>query len=80
VLLPNPCTTRPCLPGLTLAVDGPAGRHFLKRSKTWIADPEQLAAGLAAGDEVTVTGEGSSATDVDGQGFRTLTVESARRG
>jgi hypothetical protein len=78
-LLPNPCTTQPCLPGLALAIEGPAGRHFLTRGRAWVTDPGALAPDLAPGDEVVVTGVEARRTDVHGQPFRTLDVESVER-
>ena len=77
VLLPNPCTTRPCLPGMAYAIESGGQQLFLTRAGRWSASA--LTWGDFApdvGDTVTVVGQVSQRTDVRGQPFFTIEVES----
>ena len=79
-LAANPCTTRPCLPGVALALDSAAGRYFLRRRRRWLRDPSELEEGPAMpGDRIVVTGHAGAGADVDGMPFLTLDVLAVRR-
>lgn len=80
VLVPNPCTTQPCLPGMALAVDTGDGPCFLTRQGTWLMDPGALGPPpVAIGDLVRVTGSVNQAVDVRGEAFRTVELGSVER-
>ncbi|HNX39761.1 MAG TPA: hypothetical protein PKK11_04195 [Methanothrix sp.] len=66
----NPCTTRPCLPGMVYAVraDGSyyylsVQGHFVSESLSWKGHNPQI------GDQVTATGYLSRHEDIFGNGY-----------
>lgn len=77
VLMPNPCTTEPCLPGMAPALES-AGRHFFmtaggrlldKPAERWAWQPQY-------GDTIAVTGRTGQQVDIHGKAFATIEVES----
>jgi hypothetical protein len=81
VLLANPCTTQPCLPGVALALAPPAdagGPHpcFLTRHGAFVSDPRALPGGsrAAIGELLEVVGERSERYDVHGEKVVTIEV------
>ncbi len=78
--IPNPCTTRPCLPGMAYAVNAKGIDYFLTVAGRWFSEnrpwngytPEP-------GDDVEVTGKISTQKDIRGGEFRTIEVASLVR-
>lgn len=71
----NPCTTRPCLPGMALAVRGGERDYFLTVDGRLMAEARSWQ-GYAPepGDRVAVTGEVRSHRDVFDKPYQTLEV------
>lgn len=77
VFLPNPCTTEPCLPGMAYAVRSATQCVFLTIAGRW-SDTAVAWQGWTPqmGDTITVVGRVAQRTDVRGQPFLTIEVES----
>ena len=82
-LVPNPCTTDPCLPGLAVALEQPGTPLLLARQGQWLTEADtppgwSPALGLRLGDAlgrvVTVTGAVSDRSDRLGAPYRLLEV------
>ncbi len=76
--VPNPCTTKPCLPGMAYAINAKGTDYFLtvngrsfSENRPWNRNPPPL-----RGDEVDVTGKVSKQKDIRGDEFRTIEVAS----
>lgn len=72
VLVPNPCTTRPCLPGMALAVQGEHGGsghalRYLTKGGAYVVDPADLGRAIRVGASVRVAGIPHEAQDTDGE-------------
>lgn len=77
VFLPNPCTTKPCLPGMAYAVESDGQPLFLTRSGRWSAIPLGWNGFVPdVGDIITVIGQVTQRADVRGQPFLTIEVDS----
>lgn len=74
-LLPNPCTTKPCLPALAFAVAAEDRvPHFLTRDGKFVL---HNAADLPSpGEKVVVVGDIHEQQDVNGKPFKTIQVTS----
>ncbi len=76
-LLPNPCTTKPCLPGLAFAVMADDGApYFLAKNDGFymhgVPDmPEP-------GDKVVATGSVQEKRDVTGKAFKAIELTALR--
>ena len=70
-LLPNPCTTKPCLPALAFAVvDEDRVAHFLSRDGRFVL---HNAADLPSpGERVVAVGEVEEQQDVNGKTFKRI--------
>ena len=80
VLAPSPCTTRPCLPGMALAVDAGGELCFITRQGAVLFGTSALGSpGLAIGQAVVANGTMSEIPDVRGEVFRALEITSIRR-
>jgi hypothetical protein len=76
-LVPNPCTTRPCLPGMALAIVVGPTPYFLTRNGTLCRDVHAWGRHAPTpGTEVTVSGEVETRTDVNDCVFRTIELVS----
>jgi hypothetical protein len=76
--LPNPCTTKPCLPGLALAVVSADGvTYFLTRDGKFQMQP---AAGMPSpGEKVLAIGDVHEQVDVNARPFKTIDFTSLTR-
>jgi hypothetical protein len=74
-VLPNPCTTRPCLPGMALALEATTGTWYLVRNRAFVDDLGVLGGSKEVGQQVTVTGRTAQRHDVDGEVFRTIELD-----
>jgi hypothetical protein len=75
-LVPNPCTTKPCLPGLAFAVIADRVPHFLTRNGRFYM---QNAADLPSpGETVVAAGVVHEQKDVNGNTFKTIEFTSLR--
>lgn len=73
--VPNPCTTRPCLPGMAWAVQAQDAPYFLTVQGRWFAQERSWNGYTpAAGDAVTVTGSVEQRLDVDGRPYLCIEV------
>ena len=80
VLVPNPCTTEPCLPGLAYAVETGAACYLLTVRGRWSAvEGDWGDARVEPGAVVTVTGMVSEQVDRRGDRFQTIEVEALSR-
>ena len=81
VLLPNPCMTEPCLPGMAYALQASGREYFLTAAGRW-SDRTVAWNGWTpdVGDTVTATGRVARRTDVRGNAFLTIEVESLAPG
>lgn len=79
-LLPNPCTTKPCLPGLALAVIAEdSERYFLtKAGGFYIQDYGEDSDLPAPGDKVLATGDVRESRDIAGNTFSTIELTALR--
>lgn len=75
-VLPNPCTTRPCLPGTALAVVGDNNvRYFLTRGGRFYAGETSEENGMPApGEPVVASGSVQEQHDIAGNTFTTIEV------
>lgn len=85
VLLPNPCTTQPCLPGLALAVrgdarDGQRGLWYLQRGGGFVTDPAEIPGRPQLGIPLRISGTLRPGRDVHGEVYQTLQVDGAECG
>ncbi len=80
VLVPNPCTTDPCLPGLAYAVNSGGREYFLTTQGRW-SDRARTWGDFRPSENamVTVTGRVEQRTDIHGEAFLTIEVESLVR-
>ncbi|MCX7097259.1 MAG: hypothetical protein NTV43_05060 [Methylococcales bacterium] len=76
-LLPNPCTSEPCLPGMAYALDAGNKVYFLTRGERW-SDRPIVAEGsvLALDARLTVAGHIAQRWDIRGESFLTLEIAS----
>ncbi len=73
-LLPNPCTTKPCLPALAFAVvDEDRVAHFLSRDGRFVLHAADLP---SPGEQVVAVGEVHEQQDVNGKTFKTIELAS----
>lgn len=79
-LEPNPCTTKPCLPGIAFALVTDDGvRYFLTRRGGFIMPSSAESNSLPApGDKVVAGGSVQEEHDIAGNIFRTLEVTTLR--
>ena len=76
-LAPNPCTKKPCLPGMAYALESNGQHFFLTQNGRWSARPLSLEGWTPArGDFICVTGEIQQRMDIRGKPFFTLEVSS----
>ena len=77
VMVPNPCTTRPCLPGMAYALQTPTDRYYLTRAGRWSATATAWG-GYAPqiGDPIYVTGVVDDHVDAFGKPYLTLEAAS----
>jgi len=75
-LLPNPCTTKPCLPGMALAVIANDGvQYFLtKDGGFYMQDSGESKQMPAPGDRVVARGDVQEKLDITGHKFTTIEV------
>ena len=79
VLAPNPCTTQPCLPGMALAIDVGNELCFITCQGSWQADISALGTpGLTVGQVVVAKGTRNDITDVRGEVFHAIEVNSIK--
>jgi len=79
-LAPNPCTTKPCLPGMAYAVNVNGSDYFLTVGGRWFSQNRSWDGYMAElGDTVIVTGEVSERKDIRQEAFLTIEVSSFRR-
>lgn len=71
-LVPNPCTTRPCLPGLALAVVVGPTPYFLTRNGKLCRDDDALGRRAPVGAKVRVSGAVETSRDVNDCLFHTI--------
>ena len=75
----NPCTTEPCLPGMTFALLSAGETYYLTRAGAWVGEtPEWEGYALTPGDRVTVTGDTTEKRDSHGAVFLELDAEAIR--
>ncbi len=75
--VPNPCTTKPCLPGMVYAINAKGTDYFLTVNGRWFSENRPWNEYTPSpGDEVDVTGKVSKQKDVRGDEFRTIEVAS----
>ena len=76
-LLPNPCTTKPCLPGLAFAVVADDRvPHFLTRDGRFVM---HSAGDLPSpGEKVVVVGDVHEQQDVNGKTFKSIELRTVR--
>ncbi len=72
-LLPNPCTTKPCLPGLAFAVVADGVPYFLSSNGGFVMHNADLP---PAGETVVAVGVVLEAMDVNGNPFKTIKLKS----
>ena len=78
-LVPNPCTTRPCLPGMAFAVVVGHTPYFLaKNGKLCMNDYAWGPSAPRPGAQVTATGAVEEKHDINDCLFRTIEVASLR--
>lgn len=78
-LVPNPCTTRPCIPGLALAVVVDGVPYFLTENEALCMHDRDWGRELPApGKPVAVTGELQTRLDVNDCRFLTIEVAGVR--
>ena len=74
-LVPNPCTTRPCIPGLALAVVVDGVPYFLTENEALCMQGRNWSRELPdPGEPVAVTGEVEAQLDVNDCRFLTIEV------
>jgi hypothetical protein len=79
-LVPNPCTTRPCLPGMAFAVVVGHTPYFLtKDGRLCMSNYAWAPTAPALGDQVTATGVVAENLDVNDCQFRVIEFTSLRR-
>ncbi len=77
--VPNPCTTRPCIPGLALAVVVDGVPYFLTDNEALCMHGSDRGRELpASGKPVVVTGEVETRLDVNDCRFLTIDVAGVR--
>ena len=77
ILAPNPCTTEPCLPGMTLAIQSDGRRLFLSSSGAFRTTTTAWAeAEIEPGAVVTVRGVVREGRDVAGRPYLAIEVSS----
>jgi hypothetical protein len=75
--LPNPCTTRPCLPGMAYALKAGDAVLFVTSGGRWFAEARSWGGYTPQpGDGVVVTGEVREQLDADGQTFLVIEATS----
>jgi len=78
-LVPNPSTTRPCLPGMAFAIVVGTIPYFLCRNgKLLMSDSTWGHSAPALGTRVTAVGEVEEKRDVNACLFRTIEISSLR--
>ena len=76
VLVPNPCTTEPCLPGMAAAIECQGTLYFLAQHGQWLKEGFSLAGwSPAPGDGLCVRGTIHKQRDLHGEPFLLLEVE-----
>ena len=77
VFAPNPCTTRPCLPGMTYAIESGGQFFIITLGGCWSDQAHDWNGWTpSVGDVVCVTGTIRRQTDISGNPFFTIEVES----
>ena len=78
-LLPNPCTTKPCLPGLALVIIGDDNvNYYLTRNDRFnIQDSGE--SNTMPGDKVIARGEIKRKQDIEGNTFTTIEFSLLRK-
>lgn len=80
VLAPNPCVTRPCLPGMALAISVGGELCFITRQGALQFDTSALGSpGLTVGHVVVANGTMSEISDVHGEVFPAIEITSIKR-
>ena len=75
-LVPNPCTTKPCLPGLAFAVVANGVPYFLTRNGRFYMQNETDLP--SPGGIFVVAGKVRDQKDVNGNAFKTVELTSLR--
>ncbi len=76
VLVPNPCTTEPCLPGMALALDADGELLVLTQRGGWLPAGVSLPGRAPAlGQRLRVRGELRQGRDIHGDPFLQLELE-----
>lgn len=80
-LLPNPCTTKPCLPGMALAIIADDSvRYFLTRNGGfYMLDSGESDKLPTPGDHVIASGDVQEKHDIDGNTFTTIEITALRQ-
>ncbi len=81
VFVPNPCITKPCLPGMAFAVESGGELLFIAIGGQWSSEPRSWGDYRPqAGDRVIVSGQVHTCVDTNGQPFRVIEVKSVAPG
>ena len=76
-LVPNPCTTEPCLPGMAYAVEAAGQCYFLTIAGRWSDQARSWKDWTPVpGDTVTVIGQVTRRSDIYGNPFLTVEADS----
>jgi hypothetical protein len=80
-LLPNPCTTKPCLPGMAFAVIADDSvRYFLTRDGGFYMLNSGASKNIPApGDKVVASGDVQEKQDIAGNIFTTIEITALRQ-
>jgi hypothetical protein len=80
VLLPNPCTSKPCLPGMAFAVNADSVSYFLVRNdRFYMQGSSEMNKLPNPGETVVASGVVQEKHDVAGKPFTTIEASSLRR-
>ncbi len=79
-VVPNPCTTVPCLPGMVYAVSTADACYVLSRAGHWLAESCRWGDFMPElGDQIVVSGHVTRKSDLRGDMFLEIEVESLTR-